>query len=100
MWMSRIGTDIPIYAMSEQASTRTKVTLYRGVHPVNFDPTGQRGVEAVNRAAVDVLRDCGAVDDGDLVLITKGDLAGVRGGTNAMKIVRVGELADDPPPAN
>jgi pyruvate kinase len=99
MWMSRIGTDIPIYAMSEQASTRTKVTLYRGVHPVNFDPTGQRDVEAVNRAAVDVLRGCGAVDDGDLVLITKGDLAGVRGGTNAMKIVRVGGLADDPPPA-
>ena len=29
--------------------------------------------------------------DGDIVIITKGDLAGVPGGTNNMKIVRVGE---------
>ncbi len=92
MWMSRIGTDIPIYAMSEQPRTRTKVTLYRRVHPVNFDPTGQQEVEAVNREAVEVLRQFGAGVDGDLVLITKGDLAGVRGGTNAMKIVEVGNL--------
>ena len=32
------------------------------------------------------------VRDGDLVIITKGDLMGVMGGTNAMKIVRVGDL--------
>jgi pyruvate kinase len=33
----------------------------------------------------------GAVRDDDLVIITKGDLNGVSGGTNVMKIVRVGE---------
>jgi pyruvate kinase len=33
----------------------------------------------------------GVVRDGDLLIITKGDLMGVMGGTNAMKIVRVGE---------
>jgi len=31
------------------------------------------------------------VRDDDLVIITKGDLNGVSGGTNVMKIVRVGE---------
>ena len=36
----------------------------------------------------------GAVRDGDLVILTKGDMMGVLGGTNAMKIVRVGELID------
>ena len=36
-------------------------------------------------------RPIGKVRDGDLVIITKGDLAGVHGGTNAMKIIRVGE---------
>jgi len=90
MWMSRVGTSIPVYAMSEQARTRSKVTLYRGVHPVDFDPTAfERGV--VDRYVVAELRRMGAVRDGDHVLITKGDEAGVAGGTNTMKIVPVGE---------
>jgi pyruvate kinase len=46
----------------------------------------------VNKAAVDELLRLGAVSGGDLVIITKGDLIGVHGGTNAMKIVRVGDL--------
>jgi pyruvate kinase len=91
MWMSRIGTDIPIYALSEQPRTRTKVTLYRGVHPISFDPT-MREHEAVNREAVAELQARGAVSGDDFVLITKGDLAGVRGGTNAMKVVKVSEI--------
>jgi pyruvate kinase len=33
------------------------------------------------------------VRDGDLVIITKGDRAGVEGQTNIMKIMRVGEHA-------
>ena len=32
----------------------------------------------------------GAISDGDLVIITKGDLRGISGGTNVMKIVTVG----------
>lgn len=46
----------------------------------------------VNKEAVDELVRRGAVRDGDLVIITKGDLMGVHGGTNAMKIVRVGDM--------
>jgi len=91
MWMSRIGTEIPIYAMSEQPRTRRRVTLYRGVHPISFDPT-QREHETVNREAVSELVNREVVSGDDLVLITKGDLAGVRGGTNAMKVVRVSEV--------
>jgi pyruvate kinase len=33
------------------------------------------------------------VREGDLVIITKGDLMGTHGGTNALKIVKVGEMA-------
>ena len=36
----------------------------------------------------------GAVKKGDLVIITKGDLMGTSGGTNALKIVEVGKLLD------
>jgi len=88
MWMSRIGTDIPIYALSEQPSTRTRVTLYRGVHPVDFDPKGKDS-NAIDDAVIRELRRTGSADTGDLVLITKGDVAGARGGTNAMKITPV-----------
>jgi pyruvate kinase len=88
MWMSRIGTEIPIYALSEQHGTRTRVTLYRGVHPVDFDPTGKDS-NAIDDAIVRELRRTSAVDPSDLVLITKGDVAGTQGGTNAMKIIPV-----------
>jgi pyruvate kinase len=90
LWMSRISSGIPIYALTRHVETRRKVTLYRGVYPVNFDVTSTDHVQ-VNREAIEELIRRGAVREGDLVIITKGDLIGVHGGTNAMKIIRVGE---------
>ena len=91
LWMSRISSGIPIYAMTSQVRTRRKVTLYRGVYPVSFN-TDIADHAIINKEAVDDLVRRGAVRDGDLVIITKGDLAGTAGGTNAMKIVKVGEM--------
>src|SRR5205807_2161164 len=34
LWMSRIRSDIPVYAFTRHESTRRRVTLYRGVYPV------------------------------------------------------------------
>jgi pyruvate kinase len=90
LWMSRISSGIPIYALTRHVETSRKVTLYRGVYPVSFDATSTNHVQ-VNREAIEELLRRGAVRDGDLVIITKGDLMGVHGGTNAMKIIRVGE---------
>jgi pyruvate kinase len=90
LWMSRISSGIPIYAMTRHIETRRKVTIYRGVYPVSFDVT-DRDHARVNKEAIDELVRRGAVRDGDLVIITKGDLMGVHGGTNAMKIIKVGE---------
>ncbi len=90
LWMSRISSGIPIYALTTHVQTRRKVTLYRGVYPVSFDPETTDHSE-VNREALEELVRRGAVRDGDLVIITKGDLMGVMGGTNTMKIVRVGD---------
>jgi len=58
---------------------------------VSFDVTTTDHTE-LNREAIDELMRRGAVREGDLVIITKGDLVGERGGTNAMKVVKVGEL--------
>ena len=94
LWMSREDLFIPIYALTSHVATRRKVTLYRGVYPGALDSEG-RSHQQINVAAIKVLEQCHAVVDGDLVIITKGDLMGVHGGTNAMKVVKAGFLAED-----
>ncbi len=93
LWMSRIGSGIPIFAFTSHVDTRRKVTLYRGVVPVSFEIATTDHAE-LNMEVVDELKRRGTVRDGDLVIITKGDLAGVMGGTNAMKIIKVGEMVE------
>jgi len=89
--MSRIRSGIPIYALTRLPQTMRKVALYRGVEAIHFDPTVLARID-VNRLAVEELRKRGAVKDGDLVVLTKGDHMGILGGTNALKILRVGEI--------
>ncbi len=96
-WMSRISSGIPIYAMTRQVPTRRKVTLFRGVYPVRFD-VSSTDIHEVNKEVIEELLRHGTVQEGDLVIITKGDRSGVEGQTNIMKIMRVGEhrlLTDD-----
>jgi pyruvate kinase len=87
-WMSRVRTDIPIYAFTRHESTRRRVTLYRGVYPVAFDVVGTPSANS-HQVAFDLLSAEGAVSPGDLVLFTKGELEGVAGGTNTMQILTV-----------
>jgi pyruvate kinase len=94
MWMSRVRSGIPIYAFTRNRETQRKVTLYGGVYPIPFDVTHTNFLK-VNMEMVTVLQERGVIHHGDIVIITKGDLRGQQGGTNIMKIVRVGELADD-----
>ncbi len=91
LWMSRIRSGIPIYALTPHQGTRRRVTLYRGVYPIHFD-LHNHSKKTVNRAAVETLKSHGEVVDGDIVILTKGDLLGVGGGTNSMKILRVGAV--------
>ncbi|MEX0729356.1 MAG: pyruvate kinase [Aquisalimonadaceae bacterium] len=88
LWMSRISSGIPIYALTRYESTRRRVTLYRGVYPVPFDIVHHDTLKVV-QDAIGVMKARGAVSEGDLVVVTKGDFSGVPGGTNTMKIVTV-----------
>ncbi|MES1998085.1 MAG: pyruvate kinase [Pseudomonadota bacterium] len=90
LWMSRMSTGVPIYALTPEVETRRKVTLFRGVYPVNFK------TESIDRdqlliEAEEELRRRGAVRDGDLIVLTIGEPIGESGGTNTMKLVTVGE---------
>ncbi len=93
-WMSRISSGIPIYGVTRKENTERRMSLYRGVYPVAYDATElPRG--DVNRAVVAELQSRGLVHDGDWLIITKGDFSGIEGGTNSMKIVKVGEIAGE-----
>jgi len=88
--MSRITSSLPIYAMAEKHGTCEITALYKGVIPVPF-PASTMDPKQVNHSAVETLREHKVVEDGDLVLITKGDFVNVQGGTNTLKVVRVGD---------
>lgn len=87
--MSRIKSSLPIFALSGHHSTQHRVVLFRGVQTIPFDSSTIAN-EHTNAAAVEQLLQQGVVQNGDLVVITKGDYANAQGGTNSMKIVRVG----------
>jgi pyruvate kinase len=93
-WMSRISSGIQIFGMTRNEDTERRMALYRGVYPVPFDAT-QLPRGDVNRAVVAELEARGLVAEGDWLIITKGDFSGVKGGTNSMKIVKVGEVTGE-----
>jgi pyruvate kinase len=88
LWMSRIRSDIPIYAFTRHEYTRRRVTLYRGVYPVPFDIT-HTDPQMLYNSIFEQLLARRLVASGDLVILTKGELSGVSGGTNAMLILKV-----------
>lgn len=87
--MSRISSGIPIFALTPHVETRRKVTLYRGVYPVSFKVEHAHHA-TLNLEAIQELQRRGVVREGDIVIITKGDLE-VQGSTNSLKLVRVGD---------
>jgi len=88
LWMSRIRSDIPIFAFTRHEATRRRVVMYRGVYPVAFDIT-HTDVEQIYQEVFRLLLAKGHVRVGDLVIVTKGELTGVAGKTNAMQILPV-----------
>ena len=87
--MSRIRSGIPIFAFTPEEETQRRVCLYRGVITHPFDSDVLENSE-VNHVAVEQLKNLGVVKNGDIVLITKGDYVKAHGGTNTLKVVRVG----------
>jgi pyruvate kinase len=90
LWMSRLNTGIPIYALTQEVRTRYKVSIFKGVFPVMVPQSGHDR-DQVLRDAEEALIAAGAVAVGDLIVLTIGEPIGKSGGTNTMKIVKVGE---------
>ena len=89
LWMSRHDCGCPIFALTPKTGTQRKMARYRNVSPLYLQQSGDR--VQVLRAAEDLLLAQGLAQRGDLVVLTIGEPMGKSGGTNTMKIVKVGE---------
>ena len=89
LWMSRHSIDIPIYALTPNVATQRKAALYRNVCTLNLAQSKDR--EEVLKAAQDLLLAKGVVQNGDMIVVTWGEPMGQVGGTNALKIMKIGE---------
>jgi pyruvate kinase len=92
MWMSRISSNVSIYAMSDCVQTLRRVTLYRGVYPCGINKNKDMSRLEANKNVLDTLVKNKVVAVGDLVILTKGVHQNKSiDGTNMMKILRVGD---------
>lgn len=88
LWMSRIRSGIPIYGLSRHKAARGRMTLYRGVYPIDFDVT-RHPIGIVSAEAIKLLKSLEAIQKDDRVILTKGDTMGKGGGANTMKILTI-----------
>ncbi len=87
LWMSRIKTHLPLVAISPKESTLNGVALYKGVRPAHLPRESER--EAQLEDIIQYVRKAVDLNAGDYVAITYGDVVGVDGNTNTLKILQV-----------
>ncbi len=93
LWISRLNCGVPIYALTPEIATRYRLSLYKDTYPLMIQYYGSDR-EQLLREAEEQLKHHGVVQDGDLIVLTIGEPIGKSGGTNTMKIVKVGEHRD------
>jgi pyruvate kinase len=91
LWMSRLNCGVPIYALTSQTSTRYRCALFRDTYPLMVKYVGSDREELLREAEAALVSN-DVVKEGDLIVLTIGEPIGMAGGTNTMKIVRVGEV--------
>ncbi|UXY14439.1 pyruvate kinase [Chitiniphilus purpureus] len=89
LWMSRFVSGVPIYALTPEVDTYNRLALFRDVFPVMLANENSDRENLLVRAEVEMLR-LGIVQNGDVVIFTFGDVVGLGGGTNSLKIVKIG----------
>lgn len=88
LWMSRHNIDIPLFALTPSVATQRKLALYRNVQTFKLPYSTDR--DAVLKMVEKLLQEKGVAERGDTVVVTWGEPMGQVGGTNAMKIVKIG----------
>src|SRR3989338_51208 len=71
LWMSRVGVGVPIFALTPLQETLSKVTLFSGVHPIEFHSKSRGHLEEWHQIE-ETLLELGRVEKGDMVVMTMG----------------------------
>lgn len=90
LWMSRLNCGVPIYALTPDTKAMGTMVLYREVYPLLMSQQ-HTDRDMLLWEAEQLLINQGVVEKGDLIVLTIGEPIGCVGGTNTLKIVRVGE---------
>src|SRR3982750_1624101 len=90
LWISRLNSGVPIYALTSQTGTRYRCALFRDVFPLMVRYIGHDREELLQEAEK-VLAEQKVVKEGDIIVLTIGEPIGKSGGTNTMKIVKSGQ---------
>jgi pyruvate kinase len=88
LWMSRHNIDIPLFALTPSRTTQRKIALFRNVRTYELPHHCDR--ETMLKNAEQILLDNNIINIGDTIVVTWGEPMGQIGGTNALKIVKVG----------
>ena len=88
LWMSRHRIKVPIFGVTSQLASQRRMALYRNVTPLLMPTYSDRDVALAKAEALLVER--GVLKPGDTYAITCGEPMGYPGGTNMLKVCRVG----------
>lgn len=88
LWMSRHRLHTPIYGLTSQPTSERRMALYRNVQPMIMPTFTDR--DAALEKAEALLIERGVLMPGDTYAITCGEPMGYPGGTNMLKVCRVG----------
>jgi pyruvate kinase len=88
LWMSRHLIHVPIFGLTSKTSSERRMTLYRNVQPILMPSHSDRDTALVEAERLLVKR--GVLKPGDTYAITCGEPMGYPGGTNMLKVGRVG----------
>jgi pyruvate kinase len=89
-FLSRYRSSVPIYGLSRHADARRRMAMMRDVFPIAFDSRGMPPRDAA-RAAVHLLYQRGLLGAGDKLIFTSGDTMELRGATNTLRLLEVGQ---------
>ncbi|MBN8509940.1 MAG: pyruvate kinase [Burkholderiales bacterium] len=88
LWMSRHNIHIPIFGVTSRPESERRMALYRNVQPMLMPAHTDRDQALADAERLLVER--GALMPGDTYAITCGEPMGHPGGTNMLKVCRVG----------
>jgi pyruvate kinase len=90
LWMSRMNCGVPIYALTSRTETRYRCAMMRDTYPLIIKYVGSDREELLLEAEKALVAH-GVVRAGDLIVLTIGEPIGKAGGTNTLKIVKIGD---------